>query len=315
MRDKRNNEAHAEMEKLASQGVQQQQDYKELDNKMLRIQEEMKALGVGLEEKEAMAQRLVEQKRARQSEEQQGVGKVQLALGELDEQDKRIQAHREKENTLRRTIEEGVLLEAEAKKEAQFMDRMLQDPDRVRRREEAQANLAEAKTVQDTMDQSERAARLQLDRAMLALREAEFAHRRVLEEAATAEETTRKIDERREECLRRTLRFAADKEAAEERFQKQKDALVSAQHEEKMIEKREMQTRHDEQKVRARIAARAETISDIADTTRVCLYVDVCMLMYMAMSLCSVGDSVCICVCIYTCVYIFALARNDSKLC
>jgi chromosome segregation ATPase len=187
----------------------------------------------------------------------------------------------------------------------------------VRRREEAQANLAEAKTVQDTMDQSERAARLQLDRAMLALREAEFAHRRVLEEAATAEETTRKIDERREECLRRTLRFAADKEAAEERFQKQKDALVSAQHEEKMIEKREMQTRHDEQKVRARIAARAETISDIADTTQVCLYVDVCMLMYMAMS-CVVWVIVFVYMCVYVLVYMrvyLRAARNDFKLC
>jgi hypothetical protein len=268
MREKRNQEAHVEMERLAAQGQQQQIDYREAENKMLRLEEDMRTMAAGVQEKEQMVQRLVEQKREREREEQQHVHKVQLALADLDEQDKRIQAHRNKVNALRDQMEDGVRLEAEARAEMQVMERLLADPERVRRKEEAEAKMAGIKAQRLNVDNSVRELQQQLEVATLALREAELEAKQVREQCDEADAAMRSIEERREECRRRTMQMVSDKEAAEARFQKQKDALVSAQHEEKMIEKREMQVRHDQQKVLARIAARKEMIIEVQDQTQ-----------------------------------------------
>ena len=91
MREKRNQEAHVEMERLAAQGQQQLDDYKEAENKILRMQEDMKTMASGVQEKQEMVERLVAQKREREREEQQHLHGVQLALADLDEQEKRIQ--------------------------------------------------------------------------------------------------------------------------------------------------------------------------------------------------------------------------------
>ena len=144
------------------------------------------------------------------------------------------------------------------------MQRMLLDPERVRRRAEAEAKLAEGRLAKDDEDAGTREAEQALEVAALGLREAELAERRVREECAETEAAVKKTAERREECERRTLAFRADKEEAEARFRRQMDALVAAQHEEKMIEKKEMLTRHDEQRVRARIATREQVCSLLA---------------------------------------------------
>jgi chromosome segregation ATPase len=145
--------------------------------------------------------------------------------------------------------------------------RVLQDPERMRRKAETEARLQEIKAAQEELDKREREAQQQLEVGRLALREAELAERQAVEQLDEAESARRRVEERREECLRRTLQIQADREAAEERFQKQKDALMSAQHDEKMVEKAEMQARHDEQKVKARIAARQQSIDEVQERT------------------------------------------------
>ena len=86
MRDRRNHEAHAEMEKLARRGQEQQAEYKAAEDRMLRLEEEIKLMAGALQEKEEMVGRLVEQRRDKEREEQQEVAKVQLALADVDEQ-------------------------------------------------------------------------------------------------------------------------------------------------------------------------------------------------------------------------------------
>ena len=54
LREKRNKEAHDEMEKLALRGQQQQQEYKDTENRMLRLEEEIKLMANALEDKEEM---------------------------------------------------------------------------------------------------------------------------------------------------------------------------------------------------------------------------------------------------------------------
>ena len=162
------------MQRLADAGQQQQAEFKELDNKMLRLQEEIKTIAAGLVDKEAMVQRLVEEKRGREAEEQEAVRSVQGALADVDEQDKRIQASRDKVAALRQQQEAGVLEEAQMRAKADFLEEELADPSRVRKRQEAEAKLAAAQAKADEVAQREVAAQQALDDATLLLREAEL---------------------------------------------------------------------------------------------------------------------------------------------
>jgi chromosome segregation ATPase len=125
-----------------------------------------------------------------------------------------------------------------------------QDPDYLRRVAETEAKLAEISAAKEALEERERQAQHDLHAATMALSEGQLLEKRLREECDEAAAVLRKTEERSEECKRRSMQMVADKEAAEARLQKHKDALVTAQHDEKMIEKREMQTRHDEQKVR-----------------------------------------------------------------
>ena len=92
LRERRAAEAQEEMERLAAQGVEQQQEYKDAENKKLRLEQQLALMAEGLKEKEEALERLVEERRARERDEHAGVASVQRALADLEEQVSRVRA-------------------------------------------------------------------------------------------------------------------------------------------------------------------------------------------------------------------------------
>jgi hypothetical protein len=92
LRERRAAEAQEEMERLAAKGVEQQQEYKDAENKKLRLEQQLALMAEGLKEKEEALERLVEERRARERDEHAGVASVQRALADLEEQVKRVRA-------------------------------------------------------------------------------------------------------------------------------------------------------------------------------------------------------------------------------
>ena len=86
LRERRAAEAQEEMERLAAKGVEQQQEYKDAENKKLRLEQQLALMAEGLKEKEEALERLVEERRARERDEHAGVANVQRALADLEEQ-------------------------------------------------------------------------------------------------------------------------------------------------------------------------------------------------------------------------------------